>query len=230
MQSDDEPMDPEVLKALKNCSISDELANADFSKKDKKNKNTKKNKKTNNKKGQDFLDFAQEKGIELKIQYEDKEDAKKTFYQKDNNNLNFKGKPYQKNNDYQNNNPNNFKNKNHQGKNFKFPKKNFHFQNKSKNNKFDQVNMMYNPLMFNQMRSGMMNPYQMPNYHMGQNPQNFHQMDMNNQDPFFNSERTVEEILAYIFSPEFLNKEVYFRKRIEDDGSIDLNHVLNYNK
>lgn len=227
---------------MKNCSIDDEIAKADFTQKEKKAKNTKKNKKTNAKKGQDFLDFAQEKGIELKIQYEDKEEAKKPYFQKENN-LQYKGgKFHQKNNEFNNYNKdgnanNNYNNNNYKrnyynnnNRNFnKYHNKNFHFQNKYKNNKFDQANnMMYNPMIYGQMKPNMMNPYAM-NAH-GQNPNFAHQQQQQEMDPFFIGERSVEEIIAYVFSPEFLNKEVYIRKRIQADGLIDLNHVLNYNK
>jgi len=244
---------------LKNCSIDDEIAKADFSQKEKKAKNSKKSKKTNAKKGQDFLDLAQEKGIELKIQYEDKEELKKAYFQQENNMQYKGGKFHQKTNDFNsnkdgynnnnnfdngykknyynndnNNNNNNYKNNynnkyNNNNRNFynnKYPNKNFHFQNKSKNNKFDQVNnMMYNSMMYGQMRPNMMNPYAMNA--QGQNSNFAPQQEV---DPFFIGERSVEEIIVYLFSPEVLNKEVYLRKRIQADGLIDLNHVLNYNK
>jgi len=235
-------LDAETLKALKNCSIDDEIAKANFNASEKKGKNMKKTKKTNNKKGQDFLDFAQEKGIELNIQYEDKEEAKK--YQKDNNLYYKDGKFHQKSNEdfvnkfnkegnenrnYKKNYYNNNKNFNNDGSNNSYNnkfsnKKNFYFQNKSKNNKFDQANsMMYNPMMYGEMMPNMMqgNGYN--------NHGNFYQPQQE-MDPFFIGERSVEEILSYVFSVEFLNKEIYFRKRIAIDGSIDLNHVLNYNK
>jgi len=77
VQSEEETMDPELLKALKNNSIEDDIKNIDMNKKFK----TKKGKKVSNKKG-DFLDFAQEKGIEFKLQYEDKEDQKKKLLSK----------------------------------------------------------------------------------------------------------------------------------------------------
>lgn len=205
-------MDPELLNALKKTSITDDYKNIDITKKDSK---PKKGKKNNNKKG-DFLDFAQEKGIDFKLQYEDKEDQKKNFYQKDNKN--FQGKNYQKNYDE------NYKNKNYQGKNFKFQnKKNFGFQNKTKNNKFDQANMMYNQSYG--MNKNMMNPYpQQGGMNMNNGPQDL------NFDPFFTPERTCEEILGYIFSIEFLNRELYLRKRISNEGLIDINHVMIFNK
>ena len=207
-------MDSEVIKALKNNTISDDYKNIDLSKKDQK-KNNKKGKK-NNKKG-DFLDFAQEKGIDFKLQYEDKEAEKKNYYQKDGDNKNFERKPYQKN--Y---NENKDQQGNYQQKNFKYQnnKKNFGFQNKSKNNKFDQANMMYNQ---NGMNKNM-NPYpQNEQNNMGQ------QQDFN-FDPFFTPERTCEEILGYIFSIEFLNRELYLRKRITTEGTVDINHVMIFNK
>ncbi len=164
----------------------------------------------------------------MNIQYEDKEESKKNYFQKDNNNNYKGGNYYQKNNEYNNDNEENANNgykKNFYNKNYnKFPKKNFYFQNKSKNNKFDQVNgIMYNPMMYGDMGQNMMNPY-------SQHQQNFNQQDQYEMDPFFGGERSVEEIISYIFSSEFLNKEVYIRKRIGVDGLIDLNHVLNYNK
>ena len=221
-------MDPELIKALKNNSIKDEYNNIDMSKKDGKNK-TKKSKKNNNKKG-DFLDFAQEKGIEVKLQYEDKEEQKKNFYQKDNKN--FEGKPYQKNYNNQNQNGesyNNYKNKNFEEKPYNYQnKKNFGFQNKSKNNKFDQANMMNNQMMYNGMKNNMMSPYPINNNGPQQGMNNGYQ-DFN-FDPFFTLEKTCEEILSYIFSVEFLNREVYFRKRITADGLIEINHVMIYNK
>merc|ERR1712151_342339 len=179
-QSEEEPMDSEVINALKNNTISDDYKKIDLTKKDSKNK-SKKGKKNNNKKG-DFLDLAQEKGIEFKFEYEDKETEKKNYYQKDNKN--FSGKPYQKNYEQKDN-------KNFQQKNFKYQnKKNFGFQNRSKNNKFDQANMMY------QNGNKNMNPYPHQHNNMG------HQQDFN-FDPFFTPERSCEEILGYIFSTEF---------------------------
>jgi hypothetical protein len=192
---------------LKNNTISDDYKNIDSSKKDLK-KTQKKGKKNNNKKG-DFLDFAQEKGIDFKLEYEDKEAEKKNYYQKDNQN--FTGKPYQKNYGEDN------KNKNFEQKNYKYQnKKNFGFQNRSKNNKFDQANMMNNHGMNKNMN-------QYPQNNMGQ------QQDFN-FDPFFTAERTCDEILSYIFSIEFLNRELYLRKRITTEGSIDINHVMIFNK
>jgi len=188
------------------------------------------------------LDLAQEKGIELKIQYEDKEIVKKPFYEKDTTMEYKRGKFQQKPRDFTNNNKegyynydnsindsykkNNYNTDYNKDYNNKYPNKNFHFQNKSKNNKFDQANnMMYNPMMYGQFMPNMMNPYAMNA--QGQNPNFAHQQEI---DPFFVGERSVEEIIAYVFSPEFLNKEVYIRKRIQADGCIDLYHVLNFNK
>lgn len=165
----------------------------------------KKLKKNQTKKG-DFLDFAQEKGIEFKLQYEDKEENKKNFYEKN-----------------YNNNQGDYKSKNFQGNNFKYQsnKKQFGFQNKPKNNKFDQANTMFNQ----DYKKNMMTPYSGDNYNMQQQgPQDF------NFDPFFSPERTLEEILCYIFSPDYLNRDLYFRKRISDGGLVDVNQVMNYNK
>lgn len=192
----------------------------------------------------------------MKIQYEDKEEIKKPYYLKENNfnpkfekynnnennnkNYNNYNKDYNK--EYNNNEQktNNYINKDENGndtykKNFynkgynKYPKNNFHLQNKSNNNKFDQANgMMFNPMMYGQMRPNMMNNYGMnPNAHGHYMHQNTPQQEM---DPFFVGDSSVEEILSYVFSPEFLNKEVYIRKRIGADGLIELYHVLNYNK
>lgn len=221
------------------------MKNIDLNKKDGKYK-TKKAKKGNNKKG-DFLDFAQEKGIEFKIQYEDEKDQKKTFYQKDGYQKNFQGqggKTYQKNYDdnYKkpyNSNYNNSTNYNQSGQDGAYPaKKNFgyqnnkkfgyqNFQNKSKNNKFDQANMMmYNQGMYNPMNKNIQNNLGgVPN----QQGMNYGQQDFA-FDPFFTPERTCEEILCYIFSVEFLNKELYLRKRISAEGLIDINHVMIFNK
>ena len=58
---------------------------------------------------------------------------------------------------------------------------------------------------------------------------NYGQQDFN-FDPFFTPERTCEEILCYIFSIEFLNRELYLRKRITAEGLIDINHVMIFNK
>jgi hypothetical protein len=207
-------MDAELLKALKSTTIGDEYKNIDTSKKDSKNK-TKKGKKNNNKKG-DFLDLAQDKGIEFKLTYEDKEDQKKNFFQKDNKH--FQGKPYQKNHDED------YKNKNYHSNNFKYQNnKKFGFQNKTKNNKFDQANMIYHQSFG--MNKNMMNTYSQ----QGMNPMYNGSQDFN-FDPFFTPERTCEEILAYIFSVEFLNRELYLRKRISTEGLIDINHVMIFNK
>lgn len=206
--SDDEPMDQEVLNALKKNTINDDFTST----KEKSNtQKAKKGKKTNNKKG-NFLDFAQEKGIEFKLQYEDKEDQRKNYYQKDNKN--FQGKNYYNNNNYKynNNNQNNFQGKNYHKNNFKYNNnKKFGYNNfnqKPKNNKFDQANMMM----------GNMNPQgNYVNYNM-------------NYDPFFKGEKTCEEIIAYIFSQDFLNKELYLRKRISEEGMIEINNLMMFNK
>jgi len=142
---------------------------------------------------------------------------KKNYYQKDDKN--YQGKTYQKN--YDENNKKNF-----HGKNFKYQNnKKFGFQNKSKNNKFDQANMMYNQN-YNGMNKNMMNPY--PN--QGTNNMNNSGTQDFNFDPFFQAERTCEEILAYIFSIEFLNRELYLRKRITTEGLVDINHIMVFNK
>ena len=106
------------------------------------------------------------------------------------------------------------------GKNFKYQnEKPFGFQNKTKNNKFDQANMMYNQSYG--ANKNMMDPYPQQGTN---NQQDF------NFDPFFTLERSCEEILAYIFSIEFLNWELYLRKRITTEGLIDINHVMIFNK
>lgn len=214
-------MDQEVLDALKKNTIQDQLDNLNSTKKDSKNK-TKKSKKANNKKA-DFLDFAQEKGIEFKLQYEDKEDQRKNYYQKDGKN--FQGK-FNKNFDGQNDDQ---KNKNFQGKNLKYQNnKKFGFQNKPKNNKFDQANMMYNQMNFGNGMKSNMNPQGFNSFgqQMGtpNAPQDF------NQDHFFSAERTCEEILTYIFSQDFLNKELYLRKRITEEGLIEINNLMIFNR
>lgn len=213
-------MDQEVLNALKNNTIQDELDNLNSNKKEA--KKTKKQKKANNKKA-DFLDFAQEKGIEFKLQYEDKEDQRKNYYQKDNKN--FQGK-FHKNFEGQSGEQ---QNRNFHGKNFKYQnKKNFGFQSKPKNNKFDQANMMYNQMNYGNGMKNNMNPLGFNNFGQQGGMNNYTQEY--NVDPFFASERTCEEILTYAFSPESLNRELFLRKRISPEGLIEINNIMIFNR
>jgi len=170
----------------------------------------------------------------VNIQYEDKGVQQKKNYNKSNPNTN--QKPNTENRDFK-----------PKGKNFKkFPQKNFEGGNFSSNkvtgsNKFDN------------MQSGS-SPYY-PNNYLQQNnfsPEMFPQEMMNMQQYFTNPsststsemtsgmekvnldsnvdpEQKVMDTLDYYFSIENLNKDYFFRKKLDENGYIDAEIIMTFN-
>ena len=126
-KEEEEPVDLELQKEMKGLTISD----SDFKKEPNKKKTQKKPKdptiKKNKKKGQDFLDYANQNNIQINLEYEEnKYQQKKTEEPKfGEKNSKYEKKPF---------------NKNRQNKNWQ-QKKN----NKMNGNKFDMVSMRQFP-------------------------------------------------------------------------------------
>lgn len=190
--------------------------------------------KKNKQKGQDFLEYAKEKGIEVNLQYEDEKQnsnqqknnqnyEKKPYGQQQYNNQDRTKKPYQKNyNKPQGQGYNKKYNQHSQGQNFQ---KNMNFSNKFDMIQNSMMGQYQNPyISMPPQMQGYQYPYQpMPNF--GMVPQEFQQ----NQNMLENVEKSVPETLEYYFSVENLNKDAYFRQKLNEDGFIHVNEILNFN-
>lgn len=156
------------------------------------------------------------------------------YYNKDN-----RGGHKSYNNNYSNNNNvkkyhnNNNTNKFHQKKNFynnnnnNAHSTNQHYgQSKTFNNKFDPMNMynvhpyMLNPPQFSGMRPDMM--------YFGQMPIQPYNTQLNHEKDD-HAEKGIKESLEYYLSLDNLNKDYYIRTKIDADGYIDVNDILNFN-
>ena len=199
---EEEPVDVELQKQMKNLKFDDSA----FVKKDSgnKKKDKKEDKKSKKNKGQDFLDYASKNNIQINIEYEEdkiQEKRKKYFDKKDQQYDNKTGGRYQKK--YQNDNNYKYNNRNQGG--YKRPQKRAPF--KFGGNKFDACNIQKGP--YDQM------PYQ--------------------ENTFVPKPAIIlttdKDVLAYIeemFSAQTLNKDIYLRKHLSEEGEIDVNDIANY--
>ena len=196
---EEEPVDVELQKQMKNLKFDDSaFVKKDSDNKKKEKKEDKKNKKN---KGQDFLDYASKNNIQINIEYEEdkiQEKRKKYFDKKDQQYDNKTG-GYQKK--YPNNN--NYKYKNQGG--YKRPQKRAPF--KFGGNKFDACNMQKGP--YDQM------PYQENTY-------------VPKQTPTLTTDKDVLAFIEEMFSAQTLNKDIYLRKHLSEEGEIDVNDIANY--
>lgn len=86
-QEEDEVLDEETTRKLRNLALDDAFFNSDKITSDQKKNQNKKGEKKKNKRGEDFLDYAKNKGIDVKIQYED--NSYNRNKERDGNNFNF---------------------------------------------------------------------------------------------------------------------------------------------
>lgn len=230
--------DPEILKKVQNLKI-DENMFKDTTTNNKKQQKSKNQGKNNKKNGVDFLEYAKEHKIDMNIKYEKsppKKDVqvqdKKNFNKTNNSQTNYKT-GFNKNNTKYNNNNNNKKHGNNND------------QSKLFNNKFDPINgfnnnpyMMYNyPMMrpdmmmqggYNYMNSGF-GGYGLGGYNPNfQTYQNLNSNQLQNHDDHLNG-KGVKESLEYYLSVDNLNKDIYLRKQIDEEGFVDVNVILNFN-
>jgi len=89
---------------------------------------------------------------------------------------------------------------------------------------------MYNPYYMQQqsmIRPNMFNPYPMMpmNYFGGQSANTGPEITLKDS-----SDKSILEYLQYYFSLENLNKDVYIRNRMNEDGFIDAQEIVNFNK
>lgn len=244
-EDDNTPVDPDVLKKLNNLTIDQSAFTGTNEPKSKKKKG--KQPKDNKGHGKDFLEYAGKNGIELNIKYEkspektntrnniDRKEGYKNNYSNNNNSNNYKqgGQKYQtQNKKFMNNNKFN----NNHTHNKKEYNENYGQQQKTFSNKFDPVNG-YNmhPYMYpmqqpfgNMMRPDMMYFGQMPMQPM--QPMHFpNVMQTNDELPHNFGEKGIKESLEYYLSLENLNKDFYIRTKIDSNGYIDVNDILNFN-
>jgi len=296
---EEEEVDVELQKQMKNATIdesaftNDKTTNTKNQKVDQSGKG-KKSKKT---KGEDFLTYANKNGIQVNLQYEEKEtqekDTKNSYQQNNQNNQNQnqsqgqgqgqnQGKNYYNKNQsgegksskqsytynknegssstysgqYQNNQNSN------QGEytqNYqKGGQKNYSNNNKGTkrpfykvgDNKFDKFNQHLPQMM--SMMPPQYNPYSMQgnNFNQNQNQNqggfyqnqnqggNFYQQQQHSMKPTFESgitlfDATDESIVKFLeqyFGLENLNKDLYLRNRIDENGFIDCEEIANHNK
>ena len=204
IEEEEEKVDEELQKEIKKVKIDDSV----FTRQDKKNgkeKKEKDEKKNQKKKGIDFMDYANQNNIQIKFQYEEdkypniRRDNEKN-YQKNNKHYN------NKNNQNNNNNNNNY---NRNGKKYNNNKNNNENKGGYKKqkkfykfggNKFDVFNIMNNNNNYS---------YQTPNL------------------------KEDKDILSYlennVFGENNLNKDLYIRNRINENGQILIDDLLNYN-
>lgn len=154
-------------------------------------------------------------------------------YNNNNTNNNYNKGGYNKS--YYNNN-NNYKKNNYNNKNYN---NKGGFQQKNFNNKFDPMNSYNNNpyMMYPMNNQGMgMRPDMM---FYGQMPMNSHNnIPLNNNSNFNNSQmedhsiiggKGVKESLEYYFSLDNLNKDLFMRKKIDNDGYIEVEEILKFN-
>jgi len=169
--------------------------------------------------------------------YENNYSKDEKNYNKNYNNYN--NKNYNKN---YNNNYNNYNNKNYNSKYKKgYYNKNYNNQynhnqnnNKAFNNKFDPINGHSNhPYVVYPVNNQMMRPDMM---YYGQMPMNGNQFPQQvfppQQDDIHNqnlSEKGIKESLEYYLSLDNLNKDLFIRKLIDQNGYIAVEEILKFN-
>jgi len=101
-------------------------------------------------------------------------------------------------------------------------------------NKFDNFNNQnqgfggyYNPQGY-----PMQMPMQYPPMNQQYNPYTNQQQSQNAEDTndTDNSDKAILDSIEYYFSEENLNKDLYFRNRMSEEGFIDCNEIVNFNK
>ena len=199
---EEEPVDIELQKKMKDLKFDDSA----FTKKtDTKKKEKKEEKKSKKNKGQDFLDYASKNNIQINIEYEEDkiQEKRKQFYDK---NKKFNGqKDNKQGGRYQRKqnegyNGNKYNNRNQGYRQQKRPP--FKFGG----NKFDACNMQKSP-------------YEM------QYQENVY---VQKQTPVLTEDKDILAFVEEMFSVNSLNRDIYLRKHLSENGEIDINDIVNY--
>ena len=198
---EEEPVDVELQKQMKNLKFDDSA----FTKKtDTKKKEKKEEKKSKKNKGQDFLDYASKNNIQINIEYEeDKIQEKRKQFNEKNKKFNGtkQGGRYQRKpgqNDGYTGNK--YNNRNQGYRQQKRPP--FKFGG----NKFDACNMQKTP-------------YEM------QYQENVY---VQKQTPILTEDKDILAFVEDMFTSTSLNKDIYLRKHLSENGEIDINDIVNY--
>ena len=205
LPDEDEPVDLELQKAMKNVKF-DESAFGQGDSKSSAKKEDPSQKKGKKNKGQDFLDYASKNNIPINIEYEQDKYEKRKKGEKKENVGNYKNNKYHGGKGkYQNENNNYGGNKynNRQG-GYKRQAKRPPF--KFGGNKFDACNIQ--------------KPYEQ---HYQEN------VYVPRQLPVLKEDKEIIDFLEEMFSANTLNKDLYLRRHISENGEIDINDVVNYN-
>ena len=204
IEEEEEKVDEELQKEIKKVKIDDSV----FTRQDKKNckeKKEKDEKKNQKKKGIDFMDYANQNNIQIKFQYEE---DKYPNIRRDNE------KNYQKNNKHYNN-------KNNQN-------------NNNNNNNYNRNGKKYNNNKNNNENKGGYKK-QKKFYKFGGNKFDAFNIMNNNNNYYYQTPNLKEDkdILSYlennVFGENNLNKDLYIRNRLNENGQILINDLLNYN-
>lgn len=221
-------MDEESQKALNNLNNFNIDSFTKSDDKEDKNKLKVQNKKPKNNKGVDFMEYAQKNGINMNIQYEENalNSQKKAVSKKENN---FNSQP-------QTNQQNQFQKKG--VKNKKYPK-----NNNQEGNNYHQNSYKLGSNKFDAYNSGFMMGGMFPhsNYMRPEFPQHNYPMNQMNQDfqklTFDESttsdvtpDKKIIDSLEYYFSIENLNKDSFIRSKLNDDGYLDADAIINFNQ
>jgi hypothetical protein len=218
------------------------------------------NKQKKSKKGQDFMEYAKNNGIDLKIQYDEGDKNEKNYDKKNNtnyqgnkgtyqNNKNFQGKRFYQQGNQTNNvegNTTNQVNNNTQENNYNRPRKNFgSYQNNynkkgfnQQNNKnFHTVNKFdsFNAPQF-QGAPGNYFPYPQQGNHMSNNmnnmvtPNHFQQNQVNTNQEPVDVDNFILNSLEFYFSEKNLNNNYYMRVKLDPEGYLNVNDLVTFNK
>jgi hypothetical protein len=201
-ENEEEPVDLELQKEIKGLKISD----SDFAKEDNNKKQNKKMKKTNEKtkkkKGKDFVDYANQNNIQFNIEYEE---DKYQLEKREDKKVEDKTK-YNNSNYY-----NNYNNKKRPYNNNRNDRNNQNRRTqKFYGNKFDKFEKNDNYYNYNQR------PQQYNNYYAHRTPK-------------LAENKEIMEFLENIMDEKNLNKNIYLRKKLDKNGRIDVNDVIQYN-
>lgn len=232
---DEEPVyDQETQERLRNLTIDGSaFANETVNKNKKRNNKQKQQKANKKKKGEDFLEYAEKHGIDVKLEYEEKSHnnefkEEKKYYKSDNQQNSSKPVKRQNFNKPENQPKVNPKKQtqsssgvNKMGFNNKFDPMNSHYQHPYFYNPMQQMGGMggMRPDMMFYGQMPMTNPMMMPIP-----PQMM--MEPDTQPPIRGG---ILESLEYYLSLENLNKDTYTRSKMDDDGYIEANEILKFN-
>jgi hypothetical protein len=229
---EDEGVDEDLQRQMKNVNLDENELTGGKAQSGVKSKNAKKTSAVKKKKGEDFLEYASKNGIQVNLEYEESKTNtfnKKTPFKKDgkfDNTKPNKNSPQthseNPNSEQSTQNHSNFKKGTFRGGKKPYNKgiSNPNFR-KQGNNKFDLCNNngmpMYNPYMFNNQPK----------------TQGFNYPEPVDEKEFLLKEGTDQGLVSYLenfFSLENMNKDLYLRNRLSEDGFISVKDLAMFNK